>query len=135
MELAFPTVVGEAGLLRREVAGALDRGQVLREHDPPFELAPARIVAAGEIDRAAGASRTCSSARATAAVASKSDTRCTDGAGVKSIESSSESSPDLRTKSCAATSVSLPPRDQARDVVLVVVERAGEVGRIAAVEF
>ena len=55
VELAFPTVVGEAGFLRREVARALDRGEILREDDAPFELAPARVAAAGEIDRAAGA--------------------------------------------------------------------------------
>ena len=35
-------------------AGALDRGEVLREHDAALELAPARVAALREVDRAAG---------------------------------------------------------------------------------
>ena len=47
-------------------AGALDRGQVLRQHDAPLELAPARVAAPREVDRRRPWSRSafqCSRAR------------------------------------------------------------------------
>ena len=50
VELAVPTVAGEPGLLRRPRAGALDRGQVLRQHHAPLELLRARVLAALQID-------------------------------------------------------------------------------------
>ena len=54
VELAFPAVEGEPGLLRRVAAGALDRGEVLGEHDASLQLAPAGIAAPREVDRPAG---------------------------------------------------------------------------------
>ena len=54
VELALPAVEREPGLLRRVPAGALDRGEVLREHDPALQLAPAGIAASREIDGPAG---------------------------------------------------------------------------------
>src|ERR1051325_1993007 len=46
MEFSLPRIVSEPGFLRRIDAGALDRGEVLREHDATFEFMPARILAA-----------------------------------------------------------------------------------------
>ena len=53
MELAVPTVAGEAGFLRRERAGALNGGLVLRKDDAALEFVGARVAAAGEIHGAA----------------------------------------------------------------------------------
>ena len=53
MRLAEPAVERLARLLRRRRAGALDRREVLRQHDAPLELRRTRIGAAREIQRAA----------------------------------------------------------------------------------
>ena len=72
-------------------------------------------------------------ARRAAAIESKSGTSLAVGlSGVNRSASSSESLPlaDVSTKSCRATSSSLPPvRPAGGDFVLVVVERAGERAR------
>ena len=54
VKLAMPTVVDEPGLLRRERARLIGAQQVLREDDPSLQLTPARVLALGQIDRAAG---------------------------------------------------------------------------------
>ncbi len=55
MKLAFPRIVSQPGFLRRILAGVLNRGEVLRQNDAAFEFKPARVFAAGQINRAAGA--------------------------------------------------------------------------------
>ena len=54
VELALPAVEREPGLLRRIAPGTLDRGEVLGQHDPPLQLAPAGLAASREVDRAPG---------------------------------------------------------------------------------
>ena len=53
VELAEPTVLHEACFLRRHRARALDGRQILREHDPPFQFLPARVLAFREVHGAA----------------------------------------------------------------------------------
>jgi len=53
VELAVPAVEGQPGLLRRQLPRALDGRQVLRQHDAAFQLAPPRVAAARQVDRAA----------------------------------------------------------------------------------
>ncbi|MEV4285691.1 hypothetical protein AB0K40_09305 [Nonomuraea bangladeshensis] len=54
VELAVPGVGGQAGLLRRGGAGAVDRREVLRQHDAAFQLGRSRVGAAREVDGGAG---------------------------------------------------------------------------------
>ena len=53
VELAVPAVAREAGLLRRKRPRALDRREVLREHDAPFQLGGAQVPAPGQLEAAA----------------------------------------------------------------------------------
>ncbi len=55
MEFPRPTVAGQSGLLRRQVAGALNGGQILGKNDAALQFMPARVFAPGKIHRAAGA--------------------------------------------------------------------------------
>ena len=50
MRFAVPTICREPRFLRRRRAGALDRGQILRQDDAAFEFGGAFIRATGEID-------------------------------------------------------------------------------------
>jgi len=43
VELAVPTVMNQAGLLRRIGPGAIDGCQILRQHDHAFKLVGPRI--------------------------------------------------------------------------------------------
>ena len=54
MKFALPGVVRQPGFRRRIFSGVLDGGEILRQHDAPFEFKPARVLAAGQINRAAG---------------------------------------------------------------------------------
>jgi hypothetical protein len=55
MELAVPVAAVEqqSALLRRQGTGLVDRQQILRQDNAPFQLLPARIPACRQIDRAA----------------------------------------------------------------------------------
>ena len=55
VELAVPAVGEQAFLLRRPLTGGVHRGEVLRQHDAPFELRRPRIGAAREVDDTAAA--------------------------------------------------------------------------------
>ena len=94
VELAFPAVEGQPGLLRREPAGALDGRQVLRQHDAPLEFPPAGIGAAGEIDRAAGGPEPVPVPRAARrAVLERRQRLAPRGAGANATVSSNELGP------------------------------------------
>ena len=54
VELSFPRVVSQPGFLRRIFADVLNGEQVLRKHDAAFQFKPARVFAAGQVNRAAG---------------------------------------------------------------------------------
>ena len=115
VELALPAVEREARLLRREAARALDGGEVLREHDAPLQLAPARVAAPREIDRRRPCSRSGSSARAAPrGVASKSASARRASARSRAANSSVRRlrAGAAETKSWGAASSSAPPGDQ-----------------------
>ena len=46
---AEPRIIGQAGFLRRRVAGAVHGQQILREHHPPFQFLGPRVAAAAEV--------------------------------------------------------------------------------------
>ena len=118
-------------LLRREPAGALDGGEVLREHHAPLQLLPARVPALGEIDRPSGRARNGSSAlRVARRVAPSNVGRAArhsvvgDSKTTASVAEALAPARRLTTKLCLAASAQTAARLTRRARVIVVVVQA-----------